>query len=336
MRIGFIDGMRGFAIFLVILGHVLLMGFNLGHALLTQIIYSFHMPLFFFISGYVAYNNRELCLRREMINKTMTLVVPASLFYATFAIIHDVTYNTVMNRGGGIFMGYWFTFVLFEFFMVYYLAYLIGRYTTDAVMTTVLVISSIVCAVMVGFGYVDGTANIIKCFEGVRFTEFLQFFVFGIICKKYNAKFLKIVKEDWFTGVCLLLLLATMTIFFKKFISPYGALMWMVRTTIPYLAILLSFSLFYYYENFFQSDYSKWSRGMRFIGRRTLDIYFIHYFFIPNMPYITSYLDGRLILQLILGSLLTISIMAVSIFIGEIIRKSTFTSRYLLGIRKKH
>lgn len=51
-RIEYIDILRGFAIFLVTLGHVLeKSGYH--ESSLFAFIYSFHMPLFFCISGYV-------------------------------------------------------------------------------------------------------------------------------------------------------------------------------------------------------------------------------------------------------------------------------------------
>lgn len=53
-RIDYIDRMKGFAIFLVVMGHV--MGFSFGQAddVAGRWISSFHMPLFMFLSGLVA------------------------------------------------------------------------------------------------------------------------------------------------------------------------------------------------------------------------------------------------------------------------------------------
>lgn len=52
-RLDFVDKMRGFAILMVVVGH--LIDFN-GWGVYNpafQIIYSFHMPLFFAISGFI-------------------------------------------------------------------------------------------------------------------------------------------------------------------------------------------------------------------------------------------------------------------------------------------
>jgi len=52
-RIVWIDNLKGFAIFLVTLGHVLI-GLGAGDSVPKNVIYAFHMPLFFGISGYLA------------------------------------------------------------------------------------------------------------------------------------------------------------------------------------------------------------------------------------------------------------------------------------------
>ena len=53
-RIAWVDAFRGFLIILVVLGHVLQTG-NFDNNRLWNFIYSFHMPAFFVISGYVSY-----------------------------------------------------------------------------------------------------------------------------------------------------------------------------------------------------------------------------------------------------------------------------------------
>lgn len=80
-RISYIDQLKGIAILLVVLGHVI--GYNnCENSFLWRFIYSFHMPLFMFISGYVA----QITFRIEnfgwnevssfMIKKFRTLLLP--------------------------------------------------------------------------------------------------------------------------------------------------------------------------------------------------------------------------------------------------------------------
>lgn len=68
-RLSWLDSLRGFGIILITLGH-------LGcFELLERYIYSFHVPLFFFISGYL-YRRGTQPLKNYIKKKTMTIFVP--------------------------------------------------------------------------------------------------------------------------------------------------------------------------------------------------------------------------------------------------------------------
>lgn len=54
-RINYIDRMKGFAILVVVLAHVFLFSFDMGDSLVFRFCASFEMPLFMFVSGFVAY-----------------------------------------------------------------------------------------------------------------------------------------------------------------------------------------------------------------------------------------------------------------------------------------
>ena len=53
-RIRFIDTARGIAIICIILGH-------LGSASINRVVYTFHIPLFFLITGYFKYLDGQFC-----------------------------------------------------------------------------------------------------------------------------------------------------------------------------------------------------------------------------------------------------------------------------------
>lgn len=47
--------MKGFTILIVVLAHIYLMTFDMGDSLVFRFCASFEMPLFMFVSGFVAY-----------------------------------------------------------------------------------------------------------------------------------------------------------------------------------------------------------------------------------------------------------------------------------------
>jgi fucose 4-O-acetylase-like acetyltransferase len=115
-RIKYIDSLRGFAIFLVVLGHsmawtypnwkIALESGNISTMLWWQIIYSFHMPLFFFISALLYKSgNPYSTLKKRFVN----LLIP--FFFVGFI-------NSVL-RGSFTYEEFpWFLRTLFEFTLI--------------------------------------------------------------------------------------------------------------------------------------------------------------------------------------------------------------------------
>jgi len=75
-RLEFVDALRGFAILLVVFGHALQFGTNApDENFFYRIVYTFHMPLFMFISGFV-HSGFKRSLRNEVRVKSVSLLVP--------------------------------------------------------------------------------------------------------------------------------------------------------------------------------------------------------------------------------------------------------------------
>lgn len=74
-RIGWVDLLRGVGMFLVIIGHTLQNDFG------RAIIYSFHMPLFFALSGFCQIHISRGKINGKILNNAKKLVIPAILVY---------------------------------------------------------------------------------------------------------------------------------------------------------------------------------------------------------------------------------------------------------------
>lgn len=81
----YIDALKGFGIILVVIGHHLLDAYEV-----TNWIYSFHMPLFFMITGYLSEYKKDKCedIRKLIINKAKSIMYP----YFTFSLINIIWY----------------------------------------------------------------------------------------------------------------------------------------------------------------------------------------------------------------------------------------------------
>lgn len=124
-RENYVDVYRGIGIILMIMGHV-----GIGQAF-DHWIHAFHMPMFFFCSGYFFKGNEEISFKEECIRKGKTLLVP----YFSFGIFHWLVYLiknqeftvkpllhvcTINTNGMPIAGGLWFLTSLFLVDVIYF------------------------------------------------------------------------------------------------------------------------------------------------------------------------------------------------------------------------
>jgi fucose 4-O-acetylase-like acetyltransferase len=117
------DALKGAAILLVVLGHSIqaLPGFDYSHTF--RLIYSFHMPLFMFVSGYIAFYSRDNTSWVQLRKKAALLVLPFLAWYAVSYIVNGVfmnyglkwyAYRLLLSPDWGL----WFLWVLFLNFIL--------------------------------------------------------------------------------------------------------------------------------------------------------------------------------------------------------------------------
>lgn len=107
-RVQWIDALKGFASLTVVLGHVLgcYIDWSLyapqreAMALICSAIYSFHMPLFFMISGFVfstAYLQQDRELKRQ---KVKSRIVNLVILYFLWSILYGCVFGLFSYDGG--------------------------------------------------------------------------------------------------------------------------------------------------------------------------------------------------------------------------------------------
>ena len=114
-RLGYIDAIKGFAILLVVIGHVIpwcfttfdnVVSMTPSPVLLWKIIYSFHMPLFMFVSGFLFGQSHFVSFKEyvvKMWKKSRMLLIP----YVVCSIL------VFMWRGGREWT-YWYLLTLLQ------------------------------------------------------------------------------------------------------------------------------------------------------------------------------------------------------------------------------
>lgn len=134
-RINWVDATKGFAMLLVMMGHTIVpKGIEVW-------LYTFHMPLFFFLSGYVFKTRDGESFLSFARRKVLSLVVPMLLFSIISilvnlvyycAILHNKTMSNVLESILGLFVqqrlerfsgSFWFLACLFVSEIIFYFLY---------------------------------------------------------------------------------------------------------------------------------------------------------------------------------------------------------------------
>ena len=339
-RIEYIDAMRGFTMFLVVLGHVSTFGLGLYGTetfYYHSIAYLFQMPLFFFISGFVIYRDNSIWDLREsflfLFKKTNILILSPLLFMVALIIsrhvpVRDAFFDCFKT-------GYWFTFTLFEYFCFYIFAQqLVRLFKLKGLSEDILLL------ILGGAIYMATIWSFVEKYElhtgvtsliGVPTWHNFIFFVIGTRIRKYFRDFETLLDSKWFVFF-------SVSIFFlfnlfqqTKMVSNT---LWHFLTASS--GIVMVFAFFRHYQDSFGSAH-RIGRWIQFVGRRTLDIYLIHYFFVfSNMQAVLPNF-GQLnspFLEFVLSTTIALLIIGCCLGVSCVLRLSPVMAHFLFGQKK--
>ena len=340
-RIAYIDALRGFTMLLVVFWHVeyVAYGAQSANSVINYILMTFRMPTFFFISGYIAYkivNKWNLRFYFENLRKkALVQIVPTIVFFSILRFFTGENPFQFLIKGFGEF---WFTIVLFEMFVLYFTLSLIGRYVNGKIVDLGLIFIVLVAELTDGF---DNHLN--EIFSLNLLLPFFKYFAIGILCQKYKYWFVKFIESNCFrTIVILVFAIGILMCFNNDFkISVPFAYKFLYAVIVRFAGILLVFIFFYSKAAYFESGV-RLSRVMQFVGRRTLDIYMLHYFMIPAIhshkitylaPFIST--ESMAITRFAVSMGIAVLVVAACLLVSEVIRTSPTLAHYLFGAKRK-
>lgn len=269
-------------IFLVVLGHS---GFEepiIQHRLgyLHSWIYSFHMPLFFMISGYLfSFTNKnfgEVVLGDFLWKKVKRLLVPyivlgVILYFIKFAfsgLSHAARDFTIGNffkmflapSSESSTMGYlWFVFTLF---IVFAFIVAICRMHINLKKTTWCI------SLILAFGLIDYAIPQIEWFNLKAVVHYMPYFLIGILFKSYESSILAFVNRGGYCELFILIALSIWTTIGNWSVPSF--LMITIRTLIG-LWMSVSFCSLLLYSN----KITIWQKPY---GKNTYSIYLLSWF----------------------------------------------------------
>lgn len=171
-------------------------------------------------------------------------------------------------------------------------------------------------------------------------TEYFQFFTMGVLARKYYGIFVKYLESNIKrTIIIICYVICLFAVYgFNRSLQNYNSAIYNILSMVfvRYAGLFTIFVLFFSNQSYFASD-DRTSRWLRFVGTRTLDIYMLHVFFLPNLTFLNSLLseNGMLLMQLTVGIIFAVLDIAVCLFISSIIRSSSTLSQWLFGERNK-
>ena len=334
-RIVYLDAVKGFAIILVVMGHVIQYSFQ-STSFLYHSIYSFHMPLFFFVSGLLS-KKWDLVPKdsffsetfKFILSKVRSLIIPLVVVGSLFIIYMGQTFQWFwFNQYKG---GYWFLFTLFECQIVLLFFAIISnlinkkkRIWIDVSFISIILLALKVISVLkliptdidnlLGFGI---------------FNHHVLFMFFGLILVKYNFVIHFLTSNVLYAFVFIAFVVNIFLFNKLNFNIPYY---W---DLFQGLCGAVLFTAFFYRL----SDNFKFKNQLVSLGKRSLEIYIFHYFFIFSfiLPQIGAFLrsNNSGVLELTLVVFFSISIIFISLSVGTIISQGNYLRFIILGKKDK-
>lgn len=169
-------------------------------------------------------------------------------------------------------------------------------------------------------------------------TIYLPFFVIGVFSRKYSHLFTRIMYSEYLMAFCMLFFIVIEYIICSAHTTDmyavYGKGGYLLQIIVKYLATFLLVALFYRNSQLFANN-TKFMTSLCLLGRRTLDIYLLHWFFIPTIPALYVYVKGGInpLLEILFSSIIAMLVILIAITTGIIIRNSKWLSQYLLGTK---
>lgn len=336
-RIKYIDALRGLAMLMVVMVHV--EGFSVfveefHMSLFRRLCEALMLPLFFFISGFLA----RPCSENKLFKKSMQLLIPACVWgiLYTFHIHKDIT-SFFLNVYK---FGYWFTITLLEMLVVLSVISKCIR-GNRALAGTILLVATLLYLAKVPFNQIAELKIIADASCLHQLFIYFHFFAVGYILANNKNIYNKLLDSEVIivcsicVFCCALYIKYTYTdeqLAANSILRLYRALQ---DPILGYsgIAILLRF---FKRRQIFIAE-SLLGKTLQYTGRHTLDIYLLHYFFLPKLPALglTLMKSNNIIVEIALVALMSTLVISCSLLLSKIIKTNSIAGYVLLGSKVK-
>lgn len=347
-RIEFIDALRGFTMLLVVMRHIYGFGFtHYGYQLnsFNEFFALFRMPLFFFISGFILYASTRKWADNQgcksfLVKKLKIQIIPTVVFALAFVFLFDVDVKEFLRDPSK--KGYWFTITLFEFFFLYVCHHVLLRKTprlSASQKDGILCLFALACYFLCQRQMIAPFGSSILGLLGIENLRFYIFFIFGYFVRKHYGDFVNATDGSKYSAIMVAMFFLLAIPYQKGIFMQIGGgnvlLDSLLRLAIGLLGIMVVFTFFRKYESSV-TQATKLGRTLQYIGRRTLDIYLLHYFFLPrSLTFVGEFFkqNENPTLEFALEAFIAAIVIAFCLIVSNVIRTSPFLGHHLFGAK---
>lgn len=342
-RIEYLDAMRGFTMLLVVYSHIQYFSYHNVSLPWNQVFILFRMPLFFFASGFIFYNAERIWDKTESISflkkKFMVQIAPTAIFLSIYAYMFDINLPICLCTPPKA--GYWFTLSLFEYFFIYVVFISLFRKVSARNQELALMLCALTLYFFSGKYGRNMLQEIISEHTigvlGIAQLRYFIFFAFGILVRQ-NWKYFQAMTCHGKAIGCVLALFFTDIIFIHPNIpATLPQAQWLLFIVDGLLGIVIVFTFFRKYESSFTKETLP-GRSLQYIGRRTLDIYLLHFFFLPrNLEEIGRFFaeSHNEVIELCISLSLSLIVIGTCLIISNVLRLSPTLAYILFGVKRK-
>lgn len=352
-RLQWIDAMRGFTMILVVAYHVMTRCFLVKADQSSSMIFLmlFRMPLFFFISGFLAYKAQAIWngsyFGNMLAKKVRIQIIPTVVFFLISCIFlsgHDKWWYMVKMLQQSSKGGYWFCLVLLYMFIIYYsFEYIMHRFKVKSNIPLFLlwafsIMVGVTCYLPNEFSYAliaDGkptTNNWLAYTSVIQLMQYFQFFILGNLVHRFWCIFNKMFDKSSLVLIVIAIAFLSSVDYIKLHYLA-GEYKVITRILSMYSLLIVVFIFFRNYQSSFVKEKHLGSI-LQYIGTRTLDIYLLHFLFIPLLPEIGKFMmshHGNFVLEVTVSIIFSMVVIGFCIIASNILRMSPLLKKYLFG-----
>ena len=350
---------------LVVLAHVPFYSYHQSDGMSLSLLPStFLLALFFFISGWFVIREASFATKRHIVptlrgdattirkgydteqssyennlwftvynsfkKKFVQLIVPTVVFYLLYCWMNgiDIVENLWNDKYKA---GYWFCIVLF----VFYLTLTITKTITEIFWAILLFFFALAMIMLNTNAATNLLANWnipnVLC---IQQWQYFIFFYLGYLAHRKQKWFFSWLDDGRIMAMGIVVFVGSLLLWYQKPMNLLGIkvsfLLWGV------LGAVLSFAFFRKYEEWFSSQ-TQIGRWLQYVGRRTLDVYLLHFFFLPkSLDWVGNYVlgNGNQTVELFVSLAITIMVITLCLLTSNIIRLSPLLAHWVLGVKK--